>query len=221
MKRKYPVVTLCGSTKFKEDFEDIQKELTLRGYIVISVGLFGHSGDKEGWENKEEGSMTATKIMLDDIHKEKINMADSIYVINPDGYIGKSTWSEICYAKMIGKPIDSMSSIPEYEIDARVEDHIKKAKLLAWAQLDHIRHRGAYYNLNDYVYFVHKKSEIFDPWISVDAHYNGTPWADHDDPEQKVDPFAYYGKEKVAAFIEKIVMLHGDNYEDIKMNLFL
>ena len=46
---KYKVVTLCGSTRFKEQFMDAQKRLTLAGYIVISVGLFGHAGDQEVW----------------------------------------------------------------------------------------------------------------------------------------------------------------------------
>lgn len=36
--------------------------------------------------------------MLDDIHKRKIDMADAIYVINKNGYIGESTKSEIKYA---------------------------------------------------------------------------------------------------------------------------
>ena len=45
---KYPVVTLCGSTRFKDAFMEAQKRLTLEGNIVISVGLFGHSGDQEG-----------------------------------------------------------------------------------------------------------------------------------------------------------------------------
>ena len=43
----YPVVTLCGSTRFKDAFYEAQKRLTLDGRIVISVGLFGHSGDAE------------------------------------------------------------------------------------------------------------------------------------------------------------------------------
>ena len=42
---KYKVITLCGSTKFKEEYIEAQKRLTLEGNIVISVGLFGHSGD--------------------------------------------------------------------------------------------------------------------------------------------------------------------------------
>ena len=95
----YKVITLCGSTKFKDEFMKAQKELTLKGNIVISVGLFGHAGDSEVWENMDEGTLTKTKEMLDDMHKRKIDMADEIFVINPGGYIGKSTKSEIEYAK--------------------------------------------------------------------------------------------------------------------------
>ena len=93
---KYKVITLCGSTRFKEDFERINRELTLMGYIVISVGCFGHAGDIFTEEQK---------VMLDDIHKRKIDMADAIYIINKDGYIGSSTKSEIKYAKEHGKQV--------------------------------------------------------------------------------------------------------------------
>ena len=103
---KYPVVTLCGSTRFKEQFLETQKRLTLEGKIVISVGLFGHSGDKEVWDNMDEGTLSRTKKMLDDMHKRKIDMADSIYVINCGGYIGESTRSEIEYAQTQGKIIE-------------------------------------------------------------------------------------------------------------------
>lgn len=41
----YKVITVCGSTRFKDEFMEAQKKLTLEGNIVISVGLFGHSGD--------------------------------------------------------------------------------------------------------------------------------------------------------------------------------
>lgn len=95
---KYKVITLCGSTRFKEAFMDAQKRLSLEGNIVISVGLFGHSGDSEVWT---EG----VKEMLDDMHKRKIDMADEIFVINVGGYIGSSTRSEIEYACATGKPV--------------------------------------------------------------------------------------------------------------------
>lgn len=95
----YKIVTLCGSTRFRDQFYEAQKDLTLKGYIVISVGLFGHSGDNEVWT---EG----TKEMLDDMHKRKIDMADEIFVINVNGYIGSSTKSEIEYANKTNKPVN-------------------------------------------------------------------------------------------------------------------
>ena len=101
---KYKVITLCGSTKFKEQFLEVQKRLTLEGNSVISVGLFGHSGDDEVWT---EG----TKVMLDDMHKRKIDMADEIFVVNKNGYIGSSTRSEIEYAISTNKPVKYMEPI--------------------------------------------------------------------------------------------------------------
>ncbi len=93
---KYKVITLCGSTRFKDAFLETQKRLTLEGNIVISVGLFGHSGDEEVWK-------PGTKEMLDDMHKRKIDMSDEIFVINVGEYIGESTRTEIEYALSQGK----------------------------------------------------------------------------------------------------------------------
>ena len=110
MIENYKIVTLCGSTRFKREFLEVEKCLTLEGNIVISVGLFGHSGDFEVWENMDEGTLTKTKNMLDDMHKRKIDLSDAIYVINVGGYIGDSTKSEIEYAKMTGKEIMYLES---------------------------------------------------------------------------------------------------------------
>lgn len=101
---KFRVVTLCGSTRFKDAFMEAQKRLTLEGNIVISVGLFGHSGDNEVWT---EG----TKEMLDNMHKRKIDMSDGIYVINVGGYIGESTRSEIDYAIRKGKTVEYLEPL--------------------------------------------------------------------------------------------------------------
>ena len=95
---KYKIITLCGSTRFKDEFLAAQKRLTLEGNIVISVGLFGHSGDDEVWTE-------STKPMLDDMHLRKIDMADEIFVINVGGYIGESTRREIDYATKTGRKI--------------------------------------------------------------------------------------------------------------------
>ena len=104
MVQNYKVITLCGSTRFKDQFIETQKRLTLEGCIVISVGLFGHSGDEEVWK-------PGTKEMLDDMHKRKIDMADEIFVINVGGYIGESTRSEIIYAEKTGKIVNYLEPI--------------------------------------------------------------------------------------------------------------
>jgi len=96
----FTVITLCGSTKFKSEFEQAMKDLTIQGNIVLSVGCFGHAeNDPRIWENKE---------MLDEIHKRKIDLSDFIFVINPGGYIGESTRSEINYAQAHGKGVEYM-----------------------------------------------------------------------------------------------------------------
>ena len=90
-------ITLCGSTKFKSEYEECNKKLTLEGNIVISVGLFGHA-DKVNLTKEQ-------KSLLDEIHLRKIDLSDEIFVINVGGYIGESTQKEIGYAKAKGKAI--------------------------------------------------------------------------------------------------------------------
>jgi len=92
----YPTICLCGSTRFKDKFFEIARDLTLQGYIVLMPLVFGHSGDKITDEEKAS---------LDKLQFGKINNADSIFIVNVDGYIGESTQREIEYAQMIGKPI--------------------------------------------------------------------------------------------------------------------
>lgn len=106
---QYKVITLCGSTRFKDAFIETQKWLTLEGNIVISVGLFGHSGDDEVWT-------PGTKEMLDDMHKRKIDMADEVFIINVGGYIGSSTQSEIEYAMKAGKQVRYLEPLTHKEL---------------------------------------------------------------------------------------------------------
>jgi len=76
------------------------RRLTLEGYIVISVGLFGWD---EGRPEDVLGQNVKTN--LDQLHFRKIDMSDSIHVINVDGYVGESTRNEIAYATKYGKRI--------------------------------------------------------------------------------------------------------------------
>ena len=102
----FKVITLCGSTRFKDEFLEAQKRLTLEGNIVISVGLFGHSGDDEVWKDD-------VKDMLDRQHLAKIDLADEIFVVNVGGYIGESTRREIAYAEYKGKSITYLEKAPK------------------------------------------------------------------------------------------------------------
>lgn len=93
MERK--VLTLCGSIRFMKKILEVHEELELQGYVVI--GIVQHVR-KEPYTPDEED-------LLDVIHKIKIDIADGIYVVNVDGYIGSSTRSEIEYAQKTGKEI--------------------------------------------------------------------------------------------------------------------
>lgn len=94
-------ITLCGSTKFKEEFVQLNRDLSKKGHVVYSVSCFGHSGDTLTEEEK---------ITLDLVHLRKILESDAIYVINKDGYIGFSTKREIEWATMLGKSIYYMEN---------------------------------------------------------------------------------------------------------------
>lgn len=211
--KRYPVVTLCGSTRFKEAFMQVQKELTLKGYIVISVGLFGHAGDEEVWEGMDENTLTETKQMLDDMHKTKIDMADEIYVVNPGGYIGNSTWSEICYAFMTDKKIHSMEPISQETIENEAQQHIRTAEMLAARQYDVYSHLASDVPsedllLKDMVTIQKGHSITMDPWIPEDSSIPtiDAPFPGHAAEGSGFDRFRVYGKKKMARFVESIRM---------------
>ena len=80
-----------------------RKKLTLDGNIVLTPNFFNNI--------KKENIDEKTKKMLDEMHKQKMDMSDEIYVINVCGYIGESTKSEIEYAKEKGKRISYLENI--------------------------------------------------------------------------------------------------------------
>ena len=94
-----PVAVICGSTRFRAEIEAANHDLTLQGYIVLAPGVFVHSLP-EGVEVDDE-----EKEALDRLHLRKIDMADVVMVLNPGGYIGRSTTTEIAYAHSLGKPV--------------------------------------------------------------------------------------------------------------------
>ncbi|KKL71820.1 hypothetical protein LCGC14_2091110 [marine sediment metagenome] len=103
---KPEIVCLCGSTRFMDTFHSTGWQLTLDGYIVLSVGVCKHAADHGG---EALGQGVAKK--LDELHKRKIDLADFVMVLNVDGYIGESTRSEIEYAKAHDKMVVYLEDI--------------------------------------------------------------------------------------------------------------
>jgi hypothetical protein len=100
------IVCLCGSTRFMDAFFDAGWYFTLKGYIVLSVGVCKHAKDHGGEALGQE-----VADMLDELHLKKIDLADFVYVLNVDGYIGESTAKEVEYAKAKNKPIQYLEPI--------------------------------------------------------------------------------------------------------------
>lgn len=95
----FPVITICGSMRFFERMMEIAREMTARGIVV----LMPFDASLTGIANK-----TATEhgAMLDAMHRAKIRLSQSVYVVNGGGYIGESTRSEIEYATGLGLPVE-------------------------------------------------------------------------------------------------------------------
>lgn len=85
-----PIVAICGSTRFQHAITVINRRLTLAGRIVLAPGVFIHTTDPV---------TEAEKAALDELHLRKIDLADTVVVVNLGGYIGESTRREIAYAR--------------------------------------------------------------------------------------------------------------------------
>ena len=109
------IITLCGSTRFKEAFQFFNSYLTMQGNLVFSVAMWSHDGHFEP---------TATqKKHLDRIHFAKILKSDEIYVLDEDGYTGESTEAEIEWAYMNNKKVKYLSvEFPEWN---KQKDNLK------------------------------------------------------------------------------------------------
>ncbi len=100
MKNMPAIVCLCGSTRFMDAFHEAGWQLTLDGYIVLTVGVCKHAEHHGG---EALGEDVAAR--LDELHLRKIDLAEWVFVLNVGGYIGESTRKEIEYAKGVGKRI--------------------------------------------------------------------------------------------------------------------
>lgn len=87
------IVCLCGSTRFRDDYTWAARWHTQAGRIVLTCHEF------------ERNLTDAERAAHDELYRRQIELADEVYVINPGGYVGESTRSEIDYARKLGKPV--------------------------------------------------------------------------------------------------------------------
>ncbi|HYU74275.1 MAG TPA: hypothetical protein VEL31_16515 [Ktedonobacteraceae bacterium] len=88
---KPTIVCLCGSTRFSSAFRATNLQETLAGKIVLTVGCDFKS-------DEALGLTPADKERVDGLHLRKIDLADEVFVLNVNSYIGASTAHEILYA---------------------------------------------------------------------------------------------------------------------------
>ncbi|WP_394254728.1 hypothetical protein [Pseudoclavibacter helvolus] len=127
------VITLCGSSRFKDEFHAENERLTMEGNVVISLGLFGHA-DMPDYDWTTDA--TDLKRTLDRLHFQKIDMADEVHVVAPGGYVGESTAREIAYAQSLGKVVSySDPAVLTLEPEARDDDEriARAIEVLSWS----------------------------------------------------------------------------------------
>lgn len=123
------IVCLCGSTRFFQQFQEANYRLTMEGYIVLAPGFYPHS-DVHG---EGVGITPEEKERLDQLHLRKVDLANEIFVVNVGGYVGDSTFGEIVYAAIQGKPIRFLSSQSTEHVLYRVRVYLRE---VGWTNND-------------------------------------------------------------------------------------
>ena len=100
----YLILTICGSMRFFDKMLEVAGQFNATGYIVLMPF---------GWIKPEEQEASELKKMLDRMHFAKIDVSDAVYVVNPGGYIGKSTRNEIAHARENGVTVLSLEPLHE------------------------------------------------------------------------------------------------------------
>lgn len=108
MIEKPKITCICGSTKFADVHAITRWELEKEGKVICLMINYLPTwyADNQGWKGNDHfGEQAGIKDILDELHLRKIDIADDLFIVNVNGYIGESTRKEIEYAKSLNKPI--------------------------------------------------------------------------------------------------------------------
>lgn len=89
-------ITICGSMKFAEEMKQIAWKLEAEEGFNVLQCIYN--------EQNEPINGDAEKRLVE-AHYRKIDICDAVYIVDIDGYIGKSVANEILYAKKNGKEL--------------------------------------------------------------------------------------------------------------------
>ena len=83
------IIVVCGSVRFKDEMFKFRDEENAKGNWVLLP---------ENMELDVQKIDLRVKEKMDSLHKAKIDHADIVMIWNRNGYMGKSTLSELTYA---------------------------------------------------------------------------------------------------------------------------
>lgn len=101
------VIVCCGSSKFVDIMAvtawliERDEQAIVMGLHLLPVWYLSPSKELPADHIAEHEGVAEA---MDELHKRKIDLADEIFVINHNDYIGESTASEIEYAQSKGIP---------------------------------------------------------------------------------------------------------------------
>lgn len=90
------IVTLCGSMRFQNEMMELAEKLAREGECVLTP-VYMVMKDCEISEEEVK------RLKLEQF--KRIELADEIFVVNVDGYVGESTMAEIGFAERSGKRV--------------------------------------------------------------------------------------------------------------------
>lgn len=103
------IICLCGSSRFIESFAVLAWEFEKQGIIALGLHLLPASYPTKVTDHIAEAEGVTD--ILNNLHLRKIDMADEVFVVNVNGYIGDDTKREIAYANSLGKPVRYLEEI--------------------------------------------------------------------------------------------------------------
>lgn len=133
---KHKKVCLIGSLKFLEDFKRIESMLENHGISCI-IPIVYRNNLLSMLEDIKNPNKILEKIRTQEeetigtkMHIANVAVSDIVYIINRDGYVGRSTSVEIGVAWALGKKIYSMEKVSDPSVELLIHGVISPEQLV-------------------------------------------------------------------------------------------